>query len=85
MGVDLYEPLIFTGSLSDYEDEVSHGTLPDYKSITLENNSDLKQMDLNKNLIEITKKLIISSACPTLSLGGNYQFMAMNNNFKFSE
>lgn len=85
MGVDLYEPLIFTGSLSDYEDEVSHGTLPDYKSITLENNSDLKQMDLNKNLIEVTKKLIISSACPTLSLGGNYQYMAMNNNFKFSE
>lgn len=85
MGVDLYEPLIFIGSLSDYEDEVSNGILPDYKSITLESNSDLKQMDLNKNLIEVSKKLIISSACPTLSLGGNYQFMAMNNNFKFSE
>lgn len=85
MGVDLYEPLIFIGSLSDYEDEVSNGILPDYKSITLESNSDLKQMDLNKNLIEVSKKLIISSVCPTLSLGGNYQFMAMNNNFKFSE
>lgn len=85
IGVDLAEPLIFEGNLAQFEEEMQQKQLPNVSSFSLLKNSTLKQMELNTNVVEVSKKMILSSACPTLSLGGNYQYMAMNNNFKFSE
>lgn len=83
LGMNLDEPIIFDGQLSDFEQEVLNASLH-YDSLNLDNNSSLKQMDFSIMELQQSKKLIKYSACPTLSLSGNYQYMALNNDFKFS-
>ncbi len=85
IGVDINEPMAFDGKLADFEDEVVNATAPDIKSMNLSENTSLKQMDYSLKELELSKKIVISSSCPTLALGGTYQYMAMNNDFKFSE
>lgn len=86
MGVDVNTPIVFDGTLTEYEDIMkAQSTAPVADSTLLANNSSLVQMDLSIRQLEQTKKLITSSACPSLVLSGNYQYSAMNNNFKFSE
>lgn len=43
------------------------------------------QLGLAEKQLEKSKDIIISSACPSLSLSGNYQITTMNNDFKFSD
>lgn len=85
MGVDINEPMAFEGKLADFDAEVSNATTPDIKSFNLSQNSDLKQMDYALEELKLSKKIVTSSACPTLAMMGTYQYMAMNNDFKFSE
>lgn len=86
MGVDVNTPIVFEGSLNEYENIMKSQSIPSASESTLlANNSSLIQMDLSIRQLEQTKKLITSSSCPSLALSGNYQYSAMNNNFKFSE
>ncbi|HHU46399.1 MAG TPA: TolC family protein, partial [Bacteroidales bacterium] len=85
LGVDIEEPLKFSGNLKDFEDNLKNFSIPERKALSLNENSSLKQLELSMKQMDISKKMIISAACPTLMLGGNYQYMAMNNDFKFSE
>jgi len=85
IGVDINEPMIFEGKLSDYEQDVINGNIPDIKSLSLNDNPNLKQLDYSKRELELSKKMVISSSCPTLVMAGTYQYMAMNNDFKFSK
>jgi outer membrane protein len=85
LGVDIEEPLKFSGNLKDFEDNLKNVSIPERKALSLNENSSLKQLELSMKQMDISKKMIISAACPTLMLGGNYQYMAMNNDFKFSE
>mgnify|MGYP001767185761 CR=1 FL=1 len=85
IGLEVNEPIVFEGNLSDFEETVKNNPLPNIDSLSLENNSNLLQMQLAEKQLEKTKNIIISSACPTLSLSGNYQYTTMNNNFKFAD
>jgi len=85
IGVDVNEPLIFDGQLSDFEDEMLNYQIPEPQHVSLANNSDLQQLDLSKNSLDMSVKLIKASACPTLVFSGNAQYMTMANDFKFSE
>lgn len=85
IGVNLTEPIIFEGNLADFEEEMINKAIVSLDSFSLEKNSDLRSFEITQKTVEISQKMIISSACPTLALGGNYQYMAMNNDFKFSE
>lgn len=85
LGVDIDEPLKFDGNLNDFEDDLKKVSIPERQNLSLHNNSSLKQLELSMNQLAISKKMMIAAACPTLMLGGNYQYMAMNNDFKFSE
>ena len=84
IGVDINEPMIFDGSLADYEDEVINYQSNNIENLSLSNNSDLKQLQLNQEKLETSMKLIKSSSCPTLVLSGSYQYMSMNNDFDFA-
>lgn len=85
IGVDINEPMAFEGKLADFEDQVLNEPIPDISSLNLSENTSLKQFDYSLRELELSKKMTITSACPTLVMGGTYQYMAMNNDFKFSE
>lgn len=85
IGVDINEPMVFEGKLADFESEVANAAVPDAKSFNLNQNSDLRQMDYALQELKMSKKIVTSSACPSLVMAGTYQYMAMNNDFKFSE
>lgn len=83
IGVDLNEPLIFDGSLADFEEQMLNekGT---NSNLSLENNTNLKQLDIALQQLQESKKMITASACPSLTMSGNYQYMSMSNDFNFS-
>ena len=84
IGVDVNEPIIFDGQLSDFEDEMFNYQIPEAQNVSLANNSDLQQLDLSKNSLDMSVKLIKASACPTLAFSGNAQYMTMANDFDFA-
>ena len=84
IGLDINEPVIFDGQLSDFENEMSQFQQIDPHSISLSNNSDLRKLSISQNQLNTSINLIKSSSCPMLVLSGNYQYMTMANDFKFS-
>ena len=84
IGVDINEPMVFDGSLADYENEVINYQSNNIENISLGNNSDIKQLELNREKLETSMKLIKSASCPNLVLSGSYQYMSMSNNFDFA-
>ena len=85
MGVDVNEPIIFDGQLSDFEEEMLNYQVADAQTISLANNSDLKQLEISQNSLDMSIKLLKASACPTLAFSGSAQYMTMANDFKFSD
>jgi len=79
MGVDINEPLIFTGELKNFETEMETAKLPEMNTLSLESNSNLKQMDMAIQQLERSQKIVLSGACPMLALSGNFQYMTMGD------
>jgi outer membrane protein TolC len=79
LGVDINEPFIFLGKLIDFEAEMEAAKLPETNSLSLDNNTELKQMDLMIQQLERSKKIVLSGTSPSLALAGSYQFMTMGN------
>ncbi|MCL2435582.1 MAG: TolC family protein [Lentimicrobiaceae bacterium] len=85
MGVDVNEALIFTGELKDFELEMEMAKLPEMSSLSLESNTNLKQMDMTIQLLERSRKAVLSGAYPMLALAGSYQYMTMGNDIPFNQ
>lgn len=83
LGLDLESNVECIGALSDYEDNL----IGDYlnTNLSLENNSSLVQLDLQHKQLQATKKMQISQYYPSLSLQFDYQWISMNNDFKFKD
>lgn len=83
LGMDLELPIRCEGKLSDFESNL-YG---DYMSIStaLDNNTSLRQLDIQADQLKQTLKMQKFDYLPTLSLSALYNWNAMNNNFKFSE
>jgi outer membrane protein TolC len=79
MGVNVYEPIIFEGELKDFEAEMKAAKLPEKSSLSLDNNTDLKQMDMTIQQLERSRKIVLSSAYPMLALSGSFQYMTMGD------
>lgn len=84
IGVDVTEPIIFDGHLSDFENEMLNYKVVDGQLISLANNTDLRQLELSQEQLKTSLKLIKASSCPTLAFSGNYQYMTMANDFDFA-
>ncbi len=84
MGLDIEYPVIFEGSLAQFEGQVTEEGLLPARSFSLENNTDLIQMSIQKQQLETALKITKASFLPTLSLSTNLQYSAMNNDFRFS-
>ena len=85
IGLNVDEAIVFDGKLSDYEQLLKNNAIPNVDSLSLANNAQLTQLRLLEKQLEKSKDIIISSACPSLHLSGNYQYTTMNNDFKFAD
>jgi len=79
MGMDVNEPVIFDGQLSDYEQGVLSAKMPSESEIQLMHNSALRQLDMGINQLEQSKKILIGSSCPMLALSGAFQYSGMGD------
>jgi len=85
MGVDINEPFIFQGKLKDFEGEMEDAKVPEKNTLSLNGNTNLKQMDMTIQQLERSKKIVLSGACPSLALSSSYQYMTMGNDIPFKD
>ncbi|NDV82352.1 TolC family protein [Bacteroides sp. 51] len=83
MGMDPDIEIAIIGNLKDYELTMFQQQL-DERSVDLSNNSDLKQLDLNAELLKKSLKLKQTNFMPTLGASFNYTYMSMNENFRIA-
>ena len=79
LGMDVNEPVIFDGQLSDYEQTVLNATIPSDQELQLAYNSALRQMDLGIDQLEQSKKIIRGASLPMLALAGAFQYSGMGD------
>lgn len=81
MGVDVNEPLRFTGKLQDYEESL-FADLMNLKSDTdLKDNSALRQLDYNERILKMSEKINKLGYLPTLAIALQGGYSAMPSEF----
>jgi outer membrane protein TolC len=76
MGVTADLTLVVDDNLANYEKEMAK--VAD-KEIDLSNNSSLRQIDMQTNMIGRQRKILKSAFIPTIALVGNYQLQSISN------
>lgn len=85
MGVDLDENIDVAETLENYADSMLGDLAASGDSLSLENNSTMRQLAIQAEQLANTIKLQQYANIPTLSLAFSYNFNAMTNDFYFSE
>ena len=83
MGVPENVVLEVKGNLSEYEQQLTNNAIA--LSTSIEENTDLKQLDIQQRKLELQLQLLKSQRLPTLAAFGNYQWQTQANDFKFSD
>lgn len=83
LGIDLDQNIECTGSLSDYEGTVAG--VASYENVSVENNSILKQLNIQEEMLQKNYEMQLAKYYPTLAAQLSYNWVAMSENFKFSE
>ena len=83
MGMDTEVEIAADGNLKDYE-MVMFRRQMESNQLNLNNNSDLKQLDLNAVLLKKTLAVQRTNFMPTLAASFNYSYTSLNNDFKMS-
>lgn len=82
MGITADVDLVIDDKLTNYEGEIMT-TAANEQEISLDNNSTLRQIDLNSELLNQTRKMLKTNFMPTIMLSGSYQYQSLyNTNFK---
>lgn len=81
LGIDLQKNIDVVGSLMDYESTMSHAY--ELAGLNLENNSTMKQLDIQEEQLAKTLKLTKMANVPTLSINAAYLYTALGNDGKF--
>ena len=76
MGITADIKFVIADNLKNYEDEMAKTAKQD---IDLSNNSSLKQIDLQGELLHKQRKMLKTSFQPTLALVGSYQYQSISN------
>lgn len=85
MGIDLDLPVECEGRLTDFEAELFADYITATANASLDDNTNLKQLDIQNEQLENTLKLQKFDFLPTLSLSAAYNWNAMNEDFKFKD
>ncbi len=83
LGIDLDQNIECCGTLSDFESTVS--SVASYEGTSVENNSSIKQLDIQSKMLDKTYQMQLAKYYPTLSAQLSYNWISMAENFKFSE
>lgn len=83
MGMDTDVAIAADGNLKDYE-MVMFRRQMESNQLNLNNNSDLKQLDLNADLLKKMLAVQRTNFMPTLAASFNYSYTSLNNDFKMS-
>ena len=81
LGIDLQREIDVTGSLMDYVHVLDKSY--DISQLNLENNSTLKQLDMQKQMLEHAVKITKLANVPSLSVSAAYLYTALGNDGKF--
>lgn len=84
MGIDPDTEIEPDGSLDEYEIGMMSADILNVDTASIENNTTIKQLQIQDKILKNTLKLYRTSYMPNLSLSAVYQWNAMNNDFKFS-
>ena len=84
IGMDLASEIDVEGSLQDFSAEMFRD-IHEFDGVTLENNSTVRQLDIQARQLMDNIRAQQYASLPTLSLGFNYSINAMANDYKFSE
>ncbi len=79
LGMDIAEPVIFDGNISDYEQSVLAAGIPSTEDMSLAYNSALRQLDLGIEELEQSKKIVRGASLPMLALAGAFQYSGMGD------
>ncbi|MCL1942281.1 MAG: TolC family protein [Candidatus Azobacteroides sp.] len=83
LGLSLEMPILFEGKISDYENDYNrYAAMLNY---SIDQNSDLKQIDIQEKLLNKQIELQNTEYMPNLSFAINYNYITQSNDFKFSE
>ena len=81
LGIDLQREIDVTGSLMDYVHVLDKSY--DISQLNLENNSTLKQLDMQEQMLEHAVKITKLANVPSLSVSAAYLYTALGNDGKF--
>ena len=81
LGIDLQRNIDVTGSLMDYVHALDKSY--DISQLNLENNTTLKQLDVQEQMLEHAVKITKLANVPSLSLNAAYLYTALGNEGKF--
>ena len=81
LGIDLQREIDVTGSLMDYVHVLDKSY--DISQLNLENNSTLKQRDMQEQMLEHAVKITKLANVPSLSVSAAYLYTALGNDGKF--
>ena len=76
MGITADVDLVIDDNLKNHENEMAKAASSE---IDLANNSSLRQIDMQGELLNKQRKLLKTSYLPTLALAGSYQYQSMSN------
>jgi outer membrane protein TolC len=80
LGMSTEQPVAVTGNLKDYEMSMfTRQALPEPHNLS--NNTTMKQLELNAQMLRQTLKLNQTNFMPTLAASFSYQYTAMDNSF----
>ena len=83
LSIDLETPIKINGGFMAYENEIANYR-PDGE-YSLENNSQIKQLDITRERLERTVELIRTQRLPTVGGFASYSLQMQNNDFNFRE
>ncbi|MEG2946155.1 MAG: TolC family protein [Bacteroidales bacterium] len=85
MGIDVHAPIIFTGNLNEYESEMFADLMKLQSDTSLTDNSQLKQLDIQKRQLELSKKINLLGYAPTLGMSLNAGWYGMGDKLKLDD
>lgn len=83
IGIDLNQNIACMGSLEDYEKTV--GDVAAYENKSVENNSAIKQIEIQERMLDKTYEMKLAKYYPTLAAQIGYSWIAMAENYKFKD
>ena len=81
LGIDLKKNIDVLGSLKEYEAQMNYAYTLD--QLDLSNNTTLKQIDIQENMLESALKISKYANIPTLSINAAYLYTALGNDGSF--